>query len=131
MYNFDITRIPFPENSFDVIYCSHVLEHVPDDRKAMREFLRILRIGGWALLQVPITGTRTFEDPSITDPYERRRLFGQEDHVRRYGPDYKNRLEEAGFKVTSYRASDLIENEEDYYRIGIQKNRMIFFCEKL
>jgi len=131
MYNFDITGIPFPENSFDVIYCSHVLEHVPDDRKAMREFLRILRIGGWALLQVPITGTRTFEDPSITDPYERRRLFGQEDHVRRYGPDYKNRLEEAGFKVTSYRASDFIENEEDYYRMGIQKSRMIFFCEKL
>src|SRR5205814_9838929 len=79
----DITDIHYPDRSFDVIYCSHVLEHVPDDRKAMREFCRVLRDDGWAVLLVPITARSTFEDPTVTTPEERLRLFGQVDHVRR------------------------------------------------
>ena len=85
----DITDIPYADGSFDVILCSHVLEHIPDDRRAMRELRRVLAPRGWALLQVPIDHQRavTFEDPSVTDPAERARLFGQHDHVRWYGRD--------------------------------------------
>lgn len=100
MVHFDITEIPYPDRSFDAIYCSHVLEHVPDDRKAMAELRRILRPGGWALCLVPMSLEPTFEDASVVDPAERERLFGQSDHVRQYGPDFKDRLESAGFKVT-------------------------------
>ena len=128
--NLDITEQPFADESFDVIYCSHVLEHVPDDRKALREFFRVTKQGGWALLQVPITAKRTIEDPTIDDPFERKRLFGQIDHVRRYGPDYADRLKEAGYDVTVYFAEDLLENERDFYRLGIQKTRLVFFCMK-
>ena len=92
MVQMDICNIQYPEESFDVIYCSHVLEHVPDDRRALGEFGRVLKRSGWAILLVPITVDRTVEDPTVTDPAERLRLFGQDDHVRRYGPDYVDRL---------------------------------------
>ena len=118
MERMDITRIQYPEESFDVIYCSHVLEHVPDDRIAMREFRRVLRKDGWAVLLVPITVEKTFEDPTITDPTERLRLFGQEDHVRRYGPDYVERLREAGFDVFVTRVLDVF-SEEEATRMGL------------
>jgi tetratricopeptide (TPR) repeat protein len=97
----DITDIPYADGSFDVVLCSHVLEHIPDDRRAMRELRRVLAPHGWALLQVPIDHQRavTFEDPSITDPAQRERLFGQHDHVRWYGRDYVSRLVESGFHV--------------------------------
>ena len=108
----DIMDIQYPDESFDVIYCSHVLEHVPDDRKAMREFRRVLKRGGWAILLVPITAGKTHEDPSITEPAERLRVFGQEDHVRIYGPDYVDRLREAGFAVTETRVPDLVSPED-------------------
>jgi SAM-dependent methyltransferase len=68
MVKMDITDIPYPDESFEVIYCSHVLEHVPDDQKAMKEFYRVLKPGGWAILLVPITADKTFEDPAIVDP---------------------------------------------------------------
>ncbi len=130
MCNLDVTKLPFGDDRFDVIYCSHVLEHVPDDRKAIREFYRVTKKGGWALLQVPITAKHTIEDPTIEDPFERKRLFGQIDHVRRYGPDYAERLKEAGYEVNVYYADELLENERDFYRLGIQKTRMVFFCRK-
>jgi SAM-dependent methyltransferase len=102
MLEIDITRIPFEDCTFDVILCNHVLEHVPEDRKAMSELYRVLSASGWAILQSPVDPTRdrTFEDPSITSPQDRERLFGQHDHVRVYGRDYKARLESAGFTVT-------------------------------
>jgi SAM-dependent methyltransferase len=112
MERMDITEIRYPDESFDVIYCSHVLEHVPDDRKAMREFRRVLKKSGWAVLLVPITTESTVEDPSITDPAERLRLFGQDDHVRRYGPDYLDRLREAGFDVRVSAVPDVASREE-------------------
>lgn len=102
MERMDITDIRHPDSSFDVIVCNHVLEHVADDRRALSELYRVLRDDGWALLQVPIDEDRdaTFEDPSITDPRERERVFGQYDHVRVYGRGYVERLEWAGFVVS-------------------------------
>lgn len=104
----DVTAIDQPDHSFDVVYASHVLEHVPDDVGAMSELRRILKTDGWAVLEVPMHGATTREDPSITDPRERERLFGQADHVRMYGHDgvYERRLAEAGFDVTVVRVVD-------------------------
>ncbi len=99
----DVHDIPFPENTFDVIFCNHVLEHVQDDLKVMSEFKRVLKPGGWALLQSPWYPDEmavTDEDTSITDPKERERRFGQNDHVRKYGADYPERLSRSGLKVT-------------------------------
>jgi SAM-dependent methyltransferase len=95
----DITAIDLPDASVDAILCVHVLEHVGDDRAAMAEMLRVLRPGGWAIAQVPLWGQHTDEDPSVTDPAERHRRFGQPDHVRRYGRDFPHRLRAAGFDV--------------------------------
>lgn len=97
----DITSMAFADDSFDVILCSHVLEHIPDDASAMADLHRVLRPGGWAMLQVPLDETRehTFEDAAVIDPAEREQLFGQADHVRVYGRDYGARLEHAGFRV--------------------------------
>jgi SAM-dependent methyltransferase len=108
----DITQIQFPDNSFDVVFCNHVLEHIPDDRLAMREICRVLKPDGWAIVMVPITVERTVEDPSVTDPAERLRLFGQEDHVRRYGPDFADRLREAGFATSKTEGRDFLTAEE-------------------
>ncbi len=131
MEKMDITQIHHPENSFDVIYCSHVLEHVPDDRLAMREFYRVLKPGGWAILNVPVTAETTFEDPSIEDPAERERLFGQFDHVRKYGPDYQDRLTEAGFLVTRFEKQDFL-SEAELVRLGLTKEHSgdVFYCTK-
>ncbi len=97
----DITSLPFETGALDIIVCNHVLEHVPDDQGAMREFCRVLSPRGWAILQSPLEPNRatTYEDPSITDPKERERAFGQFDHVRVYGRDYFDRLRGAGFAV--------------------------------
>lgn len=127
----DIMDIPFKNNYFDVILCNHVLEHVPDDRKAMSELYRVLKPNGWAILQVPLDIEReeTFEDPSIVSPEERARFFGQHDHVRMYGLDYKNRLEEAGFKV---KVDDYVKKlgSEVIDKYGLQASEDIYFCHK-
>ena len=127
MLKVDITRIQLPDDSFDVIYCSHVLEHVPDDRAGMRELARVLKPSGWALVQVPIASPTTFEDPSITDPDERERVFGQWNHVRTYGPDVEQRLSDAGFVVQRVSASD-IASPEEYERMGLRDNDWIYVC---
>ncbi len=123
----DITDIPFEDSTFDCVICSHVLEHVPNDKKAMQEIYRILRGGGWAILQVPIDQNRekTFEDPTITDPKEREKLFGQYDHVRFYGRDYKDRLEKAGFKVKIYSYT-----KEDIDKYGLIYDEKVYCCFK-
>jgi SAM-dependent methyltransferase len=98
----DITKLPFPDASFDLLLCNHVLEHVPDDRLAMREMRRVLKADGLAFLQVPIATKleATVEDPSVEDPAERERRFGQFDHIRIYSEtDYVSRLRESGFDV--------------------------------
>jgi SAM-dependent methyltransferase len=130
MIKMDITNIDYPDQSFDVIYCSHVLEHVQDDRKAMREFYRVLKTTGWAILLVPITAEKTLEDPSLVGPEERLRVFGQADHVRRYGPDYVDRLREAGFSVQVTKVNDLVQNDEAI-RLGLTSAAgEIHFCTK-
>jgi len=98
----DIHDIPFPENTFDVIFCNHVLEHVQDDKKALSEMLRVLKPGGWSILQIPIFKPlidQTIEDPTLEDPKKRAELFGQDDHVRMYGKDYAERIRSTGFDV--------------------------------
>ncbi len=100
--HFDLHDIPLPDNDFDLIMCNQVLEHVADDRRVMRELLRILKPGGMAILQVPLDADleKTLEDPSITSPADREKCFGQHDHLRLYGMDYPDRLREEGFTVT-------------------------------
>ena len=131
MMHFDVQQIPFPDDTFDVIICSHVLEHVEDDLKAMRELNRILKPGGWSILQVPIDNSQetTFEDPSVTSPEERLKLFGQEDHVRIYGRDYVERLVNAGFmvNVVDYHAE---LDAETIKRYCLSKKEDIFICRK-
>lgn len=99
--HFDIQQIPLADESFDVVICNHLMEHVEDDLRAMRELHRILKRGGWGVLLSPVDLQRvtTFEDDSITDPKERTRIFGQYDHRRLYGNDFADRLREAGFEV--------------------------------
>jgi len=101
MMKIDVTNIPFEDEYFDVIICNHVLEHVHDDFKAMKELYRVLKIGGWGILQVPISYSleTTIEDSRITLPEDRQKIFGQIDHVRIYGLDYIKRLRKVGFKV--------------------------------
>ncbi len=98
----DICNLPFANNSFDVILCNHVLEHIPDDTKAMQELYRILKPGGMGIFQVPqdLSKATTFQDDTITDPKERTLIFGQYDHVRVYGLDYFDKLRKIGFEVT-------------------------------
>ena len=102
----DICHLPFTDNSFDIVLCNHVLEHIPDDTKAMQELFRILKPGGMGIFQVPqdLNRATTFQDDNITDPKERTLVFGQYDHVRVYGLDYFDKLRQIGFTVV----------EEDY-----------------
>lgn len=117
----DICDLPFEDNSFDIILCNHVLEHIPDDHKAMQELYRVMKPGGWGVFQVPqdLSRKESFEDASITDKKERARIFGQYDHVRIYGYDYFDRLREAGFKVeeVDYTA-EIPHPEVDRYRLA-------------
>ncbi|MCF8105884.1 MAG: methyltransferase domain-containing protein [Desulfohalobiaceae bacterium] len=126
----DLMHLPFPEKTFDSIYCSHVLEHVPDDRQALHELYQILKPSGWAVIQVPITAQRTREDSNMSDPLLRAKIFGQHDHLRRYGYDFKDRLEAAGFRVMIHRAESIIGNRENLARMGIQENRTVFSCRR-
>jgi SAM-dependent methyltransferase len=106
----DVQTLPFQDFSVDAVICYHVLEHVADDRQAMRELVRVLRPNAWALFEVPLRLSASFtdEDPDITDPGERFRRFGQEDHIRWYGMDFFTRLSEAGFKVEVRRYDELL-----------------------
>ncbi|WP_420321804.1 class I SAM-dependent methyltransferase [Flagellimonas sp.] len=114
----DICNLPFDDNSFDVILCNHVLEHIPDDTKAMQELYRVLKPGGWGVFQIPqdLNRDKTFEDDSITDKKERAQIFGQYDHVRIYGRDYFDKLRSIGFKVdeVDYTAKLSDRNIEKY-----------------
>ena len=99
----DIHDIPFEDYSFEVAFCNHVMEHVDDDHKAMTELHRILKPGGWAIIQIPLfhpLPEKTYEDISIVSPKEREKAFGQDDHVSLYGKDYRDRLRKAGLEVT-------------------------------
>ncbi|MEA1878275.1 MAG: methyltransferase domain-containing protein [Bacteroidota bacterium] len=122
--HFDLHSIPLEDSSFDFFMCNHVLEHVDDDAKVMREIFRVLRAGGTAILQVPqdYSLEKTYEDSSITDPLEREKHFLQKDHVRLYGMDYPERLRKAGFEVEElHYASVLGEELTERYRLPVDE----------
>jgi ubiquinone/menaquinone biosynthesis C-methylase UbiE len=121
----------YPDSTFDVVICCHVLEHIPDDKKAMSELFRVLRPGGWAVLQVPIGRAidKTYEDASITDPKLREKAFGQHDHVRVYGMDYKERLGKAGFSVATYNCLELF-GEDIVKRHALEPREDVYMCKK-
>ena len=117
----DICDLPFENNSYDVILCNHVLEHIPDDTKAMQELYRVMKPGGYGILQIPqdLSRETTFEDDTITDKTERAKIFGQYDHVRVYGRDYFDKLRSIGFKVEEVDyTSQLSDSEIDKYRLA-------------
>jgi len=127
----DLHHAPFTDNTFNVIFCNHVLEHVEDDRQCMRELYRIMNKGGWGIFQVPMDSTRekTYEDKSIVTPEAREEHFWQKDHVRLFGLDYKNRLEEAGFTVM---ADDYVNtfSPEMIDRYRLPAGEIIYLCRK-
>ena len=128
----DIHQIPFPENHFDAVLCNHVLEHVNDDIQAMKEIHRVLRPGGFAILQVPFFPPLpdvTFEDHSITDPKQREKLFGQDDHVRKYGLDYTKRMERAGLQPHEDKYATTLTDEQRH-RFGVAKGEIIYKAVK-
>ena len=124
----DITDIDYSDNTFDLIICNHVLEHIPNDLDAMKELYRVLKPGGIAILQVPLSKKlkKTFEDPSITDPAERERLFGQFDHYRIYGQDFSKRITEAGFTFSTIS----ISHEEKYAKFALTLEEELFIAQK-
>jgi len=129
----DIHDIPFEENRFDVVLCNHVLEHVRDDIQAMHEIGRVLKPGGFAILQVPFFNPIpevTFEDNSITDPRQREKLFGQDDHVRKYGKDYTARIARAGLlPLEEHYAREL--PEETRKKFSVVSSEVIYRANKV
>lgn len=126
----DVHHIPFEDNSFDVVFCNHVMEHVEDDILACKEINRVLKSDGWGIIQSPVYGLeKTIEDKRITDPAERERLFGQRDHVRKYGKDYAKRLSQSGLNVEE----NLFVKKLDTAIIekhALSAQEIIFYCKK-
>ncbi len=128
----DVHDIPFDEGRFDVVFCNHVMEHVADDHKAMSEIYRVLKPGGFAILQVPLfypLRDVTYEDDTIASPNAREKAFGQSDHVRMYGKDYADRLHAAGFEVGENRYFESLPIEQ-VKRFALPLDEPVFYCKK-
>lgn len=126
----DVHAIPFDDASFDVVFCNHVMEHVDDDILACREINRVLKPDGWGIIQSPVYDLqKTLEDKSITDPSERERLFGQRDHVRKYGSDYAQRLSKSGLIVIEDKFVQTLDRTIlDLHALPVKE--IIFYCQK-
>ena len=126
-HTLDITAIPFPDGTYDVVMANHVLEHIPDDRKAMSELFRILKPGGFGILSVPINPSRTttYENPAIVGKSERWAHFSAHDHLRYYGTDFADRLAGVGFRVEIFRMSP-----EDEVRYGLLRDEWMYIAHK-
>ena len=127
----DILDLPFEDESFDVIFCNHVIEHIIDDKKAMSELYRVMKKGGWGILQVPMKNSleKTYEDFTITDPKERQKNFGQYDHVRWYGMDYFDRLKSVGFDAEANFYSQKF-SDADIKKFGLNRNEILPIVRK-
>lgn len=128
----DICNLPFENNSYDIIFCNHVLEHIADDTRAMQELFRVLKPGGMGIFQIPqdLSRKKTFEDNTIVDKKERAKIFGQYDHVRIYGLDYFEKLRAIGFKVEEIDYTKKMEQKE-IKRFCLMKNEILPVCYKL
>lgn len=128
----DILDLPFKDNEFDVVFCNHVLEHIIDDAKAMSELYRVMKPGGWGIFQVPMkyNETKTYEDFTITNREDRKKHFGQYDHVRWYGMDYFSRLKKAGFQVEKIEYYKTLPKEE-VEKYALSKNEILPVVNKI
>ena len=129
--HFDLHEIPLEDNRFDVVFCNHVMEHVVDPIRCMQELLRVMKPGGWAIMQVPQDWSieETYEDPSITSPEEREKHFWQKDHVRLFGRDYPEWLKRAGFEVEEFKASE-VYGDDLVERYRLSKDEILYIASK-
>ncbi len=126
--NMDLTCLDFENETFDVFYCSHVLEHIPDDKKALAEIHRVLKKDGWAVFMVPMSGQTTQEDPHLTDPAEREKRFGNINHYRIYGTDFVEKLQQHGFQAqTAHHYTQFSKFKTTFWGL---LNEPIFYCKK-
>ncbi|WP_375559421.1 methyltransferase domain-containing protein [Bernardetia sp. OM2101] len=129
--NYDLTELPEKDNSFDVVLCSHVLEHIPDDTKALEEIYRVLKPNGKAILLVPLDQKleKTYEDWSLTSPEERLKAFGQTDHVRMYGTDFDAKIKNVGFEVEQFSSKNFDSDEQ--FKYGLLDEDILFCATKI
>lgn len=130
-YKCDVQNLPFKDNTYDIVICNHVLEHVPNDKIAMQEIIRVLKPGGFAIMQIPADFYRkeTFEDNSITDKKRRTEIFGQYDHVRVYGQDYPDILKKEGFIIDEPNFIDLL-SDQDKEKYSLNVTEFMFAAKK-
>jgi SAM-dependent methyltransferase len=122
--------VDFKDDSLSLVYCSHVLEHIPDDVAAISEMHRVLEPGGKAVVLVPTGQEPTDEDPGVTDVAERIARFGQADHVRLYGDDIIDRLRAPGFEVERFAVDDFDDAVVEEHRLDFPVTRLVFLCRK-
>lgn len=129
--NYDLTDLPEKDNSFDLVLCSHVLEHIPDDTKALEEIFRVLKPSGKAILLVPLDKKldQTYEDWTITSPKGRLKAFGQSDHVRMYGLDFSAKIESIGFEIEQFSLENFGKKEQ--FRYGLLEDDILFCATKI
>ena len=129
--HFDLHHIPLEDNRFDVVFCNHVMEHVNDPIQCMKEMFRVMKPGGWAIMQVPqdMSREKTYEDASIVTPEDREKHFWQKDHVRLFGRDYPQWLEKAGFNVEFYDVTKKFDTET-IERYRLIKDELLYIAKK-
>ncbi len=129
--NYDLTDLPEKDNTFDLVLCSHVLEHIPDDNKALEEIYRVLKPHGKALLLVPLDQKleKTYEDWTLSSPEERLKAFGQTDHVRMYGTDFDDKIKNIGFEVVQFSSKNFTSDEQ--FKYGLLEEDILFCATKI